>query len=326
MQLSKNCSPLWKRYDFKWILVLIISNFISSMAMTRLEITNVLLKSLRGGGSYIEQNPYYVETDLNRYMSPRLGNIEDDYIRRPVGFDYQKLNSNEPKPLTEAVQVFFSQLWQISPTIFYGTVSSILVSLLWQIPSFLPILRNHFVCSMYNIKQGRFHTLLLAAVSHSTLTHLLMNMFGFISFGKSVNRVLRQNHISLGVYCIISAIASNIFFTIVHPKGSCIGLSGVALSLFAMEAKLNPGQEIRFFVKFFPLRLPAQHALTLFLIWSFLGTLATNIGSSDGIAHATHLFGLLYGMGFYEFMKKGYWNNLRLIWKSFRNNRKMKRK
>lgn len=323
MKHSKNHLTFSVRL-YNTLRMVLILNLIPSMAIARLSRTNLILKSLRGGGSYIEKNPYYMDTDLNMYMRPKLGNLEDDYMRRPVGFDYHSPNSSEPKPLTETIIYFFSQLWQISPTIFYGTVTSILVFLLWQIPPFIPILRDHFVCSKYNIKQGRFHSLLLSAVSHSALTHLLMNLFGFISFGKSVSTVLKQNHISLGTFCIISAIASNTFFTLVHQQGSCIGLSGVTLSLFALEAKLNPAKEIRFFLKIFPLHLPAQHALTAFLIWSFFGTVATNLGNGDGTAHATHLFGLLYGIGFYEFIKKGYWNKLRLILKSFTTQRRRK--
>jgi len=276
--------------------------------------TELSLTTLRGGRSYIEINPNHVQGDLNRYMPPKLGDLEDDYIRRPVGFDHHTQNSQAPKPMMEVVKDFFVQLHQISPTLFHGTVASIIIFLTWQIPVFAPILKHHFVCSKRNIHQGRFYTLLTAAISHGTLTHLLMNLFGFITFGKSVGPVLKQNNIPLSMYCICSAILSNWLFTLVHPQGSCIGLSGVAMSLFAFESKFNPSKEMRFFLKFFPIRLPAQHALSALLFWSILGTITTNAGNGDGIAHATHLFGLLYGLTIYEMIKRGYWREIRRFW------------
>lgn len=291
-----------------------------SNSRTELTLTTV---SIRGGRSYIEINPNYAQGDPNRYMSPKLGEVEDDYMRIPVGFDHRAQNSQAPRPLTEVIKDFFVQLHQISPTLFHGTVASIIVFLIWQIPAFSPTLKRHFVCSRSNIHQGRIYTLLTAAISHGTLTHLLMNLFGFITFGKSVGQVLKQNNISLSSYCICSAIFSNWLFTMVHPQGSCIGLSGVAMSLFAFESRLNPGKEIRFFLKFFPIRLPAQHAMTALLFWSTLGTIITNAGNGDGIAHATHLFGLLFGLTTYELIKRGYWREIRWFW--LRNRHKKKR-
>lgn len=286
--------------------------------------TELTLTNIRGGRSYIEINPNYAQGDPNRYMPPKLGDIEDDYLRRPVGFDHQSQNSQAPRPLTEVVKDFFIQLHQISPTLFHGTIASTVVFLTWQIPAFVPILKRHFVCSRRHIHQGRLYTLLTAAISHGTLTHLLMNLFGFITFGKSVGPVLKQNNISLSTYCICSAILSNWLFTIVHPRGSCIGLSGVAMSLFAFESKLNPAKEIRFFLKFFPIRLPAQHALTALLCWSIFGAISTNAGNGDGIAHATHLFGLLYGLATYELIKRGYWREIRWFW--LRNRHRTKKR
>jgi membrane associated rhomboid family serine protease len=78
----------------------------------------------------------------------------------------------------------------------------------------------------------------------------------------------------------------------------------VALSLFAMDAKLHPSKEIAFLVKFLPIRLPAQYALTALWIWSLVGMMSQG---RDGVAHAAHLGGILFGMVAYECLQRGIW-------------------
>eukprot|EP00555_Chaetoceros_dichaeta_P009462 CAMPEP_0198266230 /NCGR_PEP_ID=MMETSP1447-20131203/27186_1 /TAXON_ID=420782 /ORGANISM="Chaetoceros dichaeta, Strain CCMP1751" /LENGTH=92 /DNA_ID=CAMNT_0043956191 /DNA_START=296 /DNA_END=571 /DNA_ORIENTATION=+ len=91
-----------------------------------------------------------------------------------------------------------------------------------------------------------------------------MNLYAFHLFGKAVLPTLTSNSISLLSFCTLSALTANAFFLLVSPRGaSCVGLSGVTLSLLALDAKLHPGKELAFVVRFIPIRLPAQHMLTL---------------------------------------------------------------
>ena len=272
---------------------------------------------IRGGGSPLEPNPNYV--DYNQFMSPRLGDETEDNLHRPYQQQqqYQQyhhhrnsnvFHQNKIKPLQQVLQEFMSKLYVTSPTLYLGIVSSIIVFIAWQIPPVTNILlKQHFVCSSVNILRNHYyHNLLTAAISHSSFSHLLMNLYGFYTFGRSVESTLLANKILLSAYCIISAIFSNLMFLVLTPRGSCIGLSGVALSLLALDAKLHPNKQIGFVIRFIPTRLPAQYALTGLLVWSVLGVVkATTGGMYDGIAHSVHLGGLIFGVLVYEALKAG---------------------
>jgi len=296
---------------------------------------------IRGGGSYLQPNPNYSDG-----LPPMLGDPENNQIRRTGALTSNSYDSNndsnsnsngisnnfnynynsnnqysarahqqkQPKPIAQVVKEFFQQLHLSSPALFYGTVSSILVFILWQIPQLSSVLRNNFVCSQYNLSKHRYHTIFTSIVSHTTLSHIFMNLYGFLVFGKSIEPILKMNDMSLAAYCVLAGVFANAFFAMMHRDGSCIGLSGVTLSLLALDAKLHPSKEIGFLIRFIPIRLPAQYALTGLLIWSTLGMMAMMNGRGDGVAHATHFGGLVFGIGVYELMKRGIWTSFRRRW------------
>lgn len=285
-----------------------------------------------GGGSYLQPNPNYINpnpqqsNEYSQYMQPTLGEIENDHFHRPIGNNpYAGSTSRPPKPLKEVAIEFFQRLYRTNQTMFYGVTLSLAVFIAWQIPQLNGILQRNFVASNYNIKRGRIYTLVTSIVSHATLSHLLLNLFAFLAFGKSIQPLLNQNRISFGAYCILAGVLANLFFLKVHPQGSCIGLSGVTLSFLALDAKLHPSKTISFLFRFIPIQLPAQYALTALLLWSTIGMMATLNGRNrDGVAHATHLFGLIYGIGVYELVKSGLWHRFLLFQRKIR--RKISRK
>ena len=313
----------------------------SSSSLSKCHIINrsTIVSSIkRGGKSPIESNPNYI--DYNQFMPPTIGNDDDNnynHIRQPIqhhsntyyntkGYNNNNNSNNKQlKPLIQILQESMIQLSKTNATIFYIICSTIVIFILWQIPiqGLYNILRSHFVCNSNNIlwnkrnnykkKNGYsyYHTLLTAAISHNTLSHLLMNIYGFYIFGKKVNATLIMNQFPLWVYCIVSAIFSNIVFILLSPKGSsCIGLSGVTLSLLALDAKLHPTREIGFVIRFIPIRLPAQYALSGLLLWSIVGVLSTSNGMNhDGVAHSVHLGGLVFGIVVYELLKNGWYRN-----------------
>lgn len=334
MNQRRFCSPTVP--SILCLLLLIASP--STAIKIRASEATIILKC-RGGGSYLQQNSNYSDDlDHNRFLPPMLGDPENNQIRRSHSSHdlnhntdyYNNYNNNndqysarthqqrQPKPIVQVVQEFFQQLHASSPALFYGSTSSILVFILWQIPQFASILRNNFVCSQYNLSKWRYHTMLTSIVSHTTLSHILMNLYGFLIFGKSIEPILKMNDMTLAAYCVFAGVFANAFFVKMHSDGSCIGLSGVTLSLLALDAKLHPSKEIGFLIRFIPIRLPAQYALTGLLIWSILGMMATMNGRSDGVAHATHFGGLIFGIGVYELMNRGIWRRWRRSWKQFR--------
>ncbi len=284
-------------------------------------IRNRAALSIRGG-SYIQPNPNY--DDPNQFMPPKFGDVENDHIQTTAyppmpQSSYDPSVRANPKPIMQVIKEFLVRLRETSPALFYGMTSSIFIFLLWQLPSnsISALLQRHFICSQHNLSKYRYHTLLTSSVSHTTMSHIFMNLFGFLNFGRAVEPILQRNQMSLQMFCILAAIFANTLFVLLHPEGSCIGLSGVSLALMAFDAKLHPGKEIGFLVRFIPIRLPAQYALTALLVWSVLGMMATKNGRSDGVAHATHFGGLLYGILVYELIKKGIWTKWRRKWIRF---------
>ena len=310
---------------FMIIQYFLLCSFSRSLQLRNDSPDNVNLLRLRGGtgSSLIESNPNYV--DYNRFMPPTLGDDQQDHIRRPMNQNHQHQDQHsfykgkKIKPLQQVVQEFFHQLYLSSPTIFYGMLSSIMIFVAWQIPMFVPLLRQHFVCSSMNIlSQHNYHTLLTAAISHSSISHLLMNMYAFYIFGRSIESTLKANNIAFNLYCTLAALLSNLFSVILTPKASCLGLSGVTLSLLAFDAKLHPSKEIGFVVHFFPVRLPAQYALSGLLLWSVFGTLASLGGRYDGTAHSVHLGGLGFGILAHHLLESGRLNKLRKVMRKLR--------
>lgn len=255
-------------------------------------------------------------------MPPTLADLENDRIRRPMPIltstpenqGYQRYsqttNTNDatpPKPLTQILREYANKLILASPTLYYASFISLVVFFLFQIPALGPIVRDHLVCSTFNLRHYRYHTLLSSALSHATIGHLAMNLYAFHTFGRSVAPTLASNGLPLLPFCTAAALFANALFLLLTPAGaSCVGLSGVALALLALDARLRPGRELAFVVRFVPVRLPAQHALAVLLGWSVLGTVGVWVtGRSDGVAHATHLGGLAFGLLVYEGLKGG---------------------
>ena len=305
----------------------------SSSGITRQQLTsrstknlNTLeLLTLRGGlgSSHIEYNPNYVHPS-GRPMT--LGDLEENNDFGNNRFGSSSLHSydptfstpRKPTPLTQLIHDYFVNLRRNSPSLYYGTVSSLVMFVLWQIPQFSSILRGHFICSRQNVlKKKRFHALLLSAISHASFSHLAINMYAFSTFGSSVQRILKGygTGFSLWPFCIGAALLGNIFFMLLTPNGSCLGLSGVTLALLALDAKVHPGKQLGMVVHFIPIRLPAQYALAGIFAMSLCGVLGSLVGSrvGDGVAHATHLGGLVFGLLYYEALARGILSRYRII-------------
>jgi len=86
------------------------------------------------------------------------------------------------------------------------------------------------------VRTRRYHALILSAFSHASFRHIAMNLYGFLTFGRSVKQILLQNNgggggLVLGGLCsfvIMAAVFGNLtFLAFDGGQGSCVGLSGV---------------------------------------------------------------------------------------------------
>lgn len=284
------------------------------------------------GGSY-ELNP-------NHRGSPTLGDVDNDGVYRlRATFPSPSPNGRRrPPPLAQSIKNYFEELRRYSPTLFHGTVASIFLYAAWQLPpsSFVTaVLRNHFVTSSRNVLRGRrCHALVASALSHADFRHLAINLYAFLTFGRSVKQVLQTQGLGLWPFAVSAAAFGNLtFLAFDQGRGSCIGLSGVTreshlmriglksgvfspcadspvffkrftVALLAFDALVYPTKELRFFVSFIPMTLPAYYVFLGLLGFSVLGILGL-VGRSN-VAHSTHLGGLVYGFLFYEAFRRGW--------------------
>ncbi|KAL3807674.1 hypothetical protein ACHAXA_000320 [Cyclostephanos tholiformis] len=257
------------------------------------------------GGAQIEYNPNYKKF-------PTLNDLDvDGFHSRASPRSPSRSNRHRPPPLTEVVRNYLVALHDFSPTLSCGVVSSIVVYMLWQFEASTSIarfLREHFQCNRYNaIRMRRFHVVILSAFSHATFHHLAVNVYAYLTFGRSVKRVLECYGISLWPLVISSAILGNLaFLAFDNGHGSCIGLSGVTLSLLAFDALIHPTKELRMFVSFIPLRISAYHLYLVLLGVSAMGILGIDVLERGSIAHSTHLGGLVCGSLFFEAFQRGW--------------------
>ncbi|KAK1748666.1 rhomboid family protein [Skeletonema marinoi] len=260
---------------------------------------------IRGGGSYYESNPSYSSS------SSTLGDLDEQGVYRgaSVSSALQYSRHQLPPPFTQAVRNYFVSLQLFSRTLFYGTTISLFFFILWQFQSTSQaagkILRNHFVCSRYNVlKKKRLHALVLSAFSHASLQHLAVNMYAYSTFGRSVKQTLANQGVALWPFVVSASIFGSLtFLAMDRGGGSCIGLSGVTLALLAFDSLVYPSKELRMIVSFVPIQLPAYYL--------FLGLVGISIAGIMGlvggnVAHSTHLGGLAFGALFYEAFKRGY--------------------
>jgi membrane associated rhomboid family serine protease len=226
----------------------------------------------------------------------------------------------KPTSLLEFTSQYARNLYNTNPALAKLAVSCFVVFSFWQIPTMTLFLNKYFVCSRRNLMQGRWLSLLLSAISHSDLWHLIFNLAALLSLGPEVQLVLgRQlqmqlfgrHYISskLAIWLLVvgAALSGSVAYLLLGEirsvGGGCLGLSAVTMSLLSFYAKSCPERILHIrLAGIVPLRLPAYQLLQCVYLWSIVGCLVTICSPqrSDGIAHSAHLGGLTFGMVYYE--------------------------
>lgn len=216
-------------------------------------------------------------------------------------------SSQRPKPVAQQLSQYFRRLHVQSPSISATFFLSMVVFVAWQIPRAQPFMQRHFVCRGPNVvgRKHRYHTLVLASISHTGLYHLVVNCLTLLSFGPSVRQAIAPRPI--WPILLGASLSGSAMFLImdyfVHRhrySGGCLGLSAVTLALMAFWARLYPERTLRFFLGPIPVSMTASMALYALVSWSLLATLFPMATNGDSIAHSAHLGGLLFGYLYYE--------------------------
>uniref|UniRef100_A0A6U0IQP7 Peptidase S54 rhomboid domain-containing protein n=1 Tax=Minutocellus polymorphus TaxID=265543 RepID=A0A6U0IQP7_9STRA len=262
------------------------------------------LHNVRGGTSPIELNP--------GYTGETVGDLEAKYrqnqLQRRSAYGASassSYNGGRPKPLPQAIKDFFTALKATSPTLYFGLISILSTFMAWQIPALQRTMQTHFICSKYNIKRGRYHTILTSAMSHVSLMHLLINCYALYSFGPQVRQSIASFGLPLWPFALGSALTGSLFYLFLTRDGrGCLGSSAITVALMAFFARTYPNAQLGFIVGFIPIRLPAEYALFAIGLVSLFGSLVS--GLRDNVAHSAHLGGLVFGVIYFELLIRGY--------------------
>jgi len=129
---------------------------------------------------------------------------------------------------------------------------------------------------------------------HGSFEHLFYNMFALGLFGSVLEDIIGGKKFLLTFFAsgIIAGIGSLIFYT------SSIGASGAIYGILGALAILRPRMVV--YVGFVP--LPMFLAVILWTAGDLLGLFSP----SDLIAHAAHLFGLVFGLIYGIYLRKDY--------------------
>eukprot|EP00980_Cylindrotheca_fusiformis_P016150 scaffold4805_cov136-Cylindrotheca_fusiformis.AAC.5 len=175
---------------------------------------------------------------------------------------------------------------------------------LWQIPSMQPALSKLCVCNRSSVVEAAGIPLILAALSHKSLYHLVANMVTLVRIAPGVGSDIKQ---PLWPLFLGSALFSHALWVALERSGSCLGLSGVTMSVIAVQARLHPRRGYHIYLDGgVPLSLPAGRVLPLLLA----GSLVLSFVRNSKIAHLAHLGGLLFGVLYYELhvnKKRRFW-------------------
>lgn len=281
------------------ILVFLLLQFVCSECSARYDFSFLrqhdrVLALARGGqrSEPYELNPNYIPPPSSPNQPMTLGDLEQKHTYAV------EANQNTNTSPVEQVTSFMIQLNKTSPTLSISSVVCIILWLCWQQPQYLRWLQTNFVCSRYNLRQGRLYTTLTSAFSHASLTHLLVNLVAFLSFGPSLAQTLSKSGWKLWPLVVGSALTASYFFLLMSKgSGGCMGLSGVTLAFLALTARIYPNRELGVLLMgIIPVRMPAKVALPALLFLSLVGAVA----NKGKICHAAHLGGLVFGMAYYE--------------------------
>lgn len=126
---------------------------------------------------------------------------------------------------------------------------------------------------------------------HGSVSHFLFNMLSLYIFGSAVERRIGSREFTLyyllcGTLC---GVASYAMYYLANTNVVLLGASGAIYALLILFSALYPRAVIYIF-GIIPVQAP------LLIIIYFVIELAGGLFSYDGVAHMTHLFGLLFGL------------------------------
>ena len=190
-----------------------------------------------------------------------------------------------------------------------------------QMASFAPrqsIVESWFQLDPAKVARGQVWRLVTSAFCHSRfgIWHLVFNMLFLFWFGTRLEQMYGSREFAL-FYFASAVVASLAFVGLSFYTGEmvpAIGASGAVWGVIALYAFQYPYETIRVYF-LFPVQI-RWLALLYFVLDLHPVLLAlSGDGMHDGVAHAAHLGGAIFGFGYYRqgWRIEPYWNRLPLV-------------
>ena len=198
-------------------------------------------------------------------------------------------------------------------------------------PQLLPLIDRHAVCSLQNIREGRYHTMLTSSLTHFSPIHLAANMFGLSQLGPlMVTAFGPSGFLVLWVGGSLACDTATLYWERmlqqadgagaqsrtmkgIRPEQTvetkAVGASGSVLGMLAVFGCRMPKHRIIVFP--LPIPMPAWLAIGSFAVGSVY--CAVNV-LLPFIGHAGHLGGMAFGTAYYYTWGRRYLKRLRGFW------------
>ena len=178
----------------------------------------------------------------------------------------------------------------------YWNVTSIFIAInfiMFCLTGFLfPSLKYIFsLVPSYILYRHYYWQFLTYMFTHATVSHFIFNMLSLYIFGTAVERRIGSREFLLYYLLtgVLSGVASYAMFYMANTNTVLLGASGAIYALLMLFSVLYPRSVIYVF-GLIPVQAP------LLIILYFIIELISGLTAHDGVAHMTHLSGLVFGL------------------------------
>ena len=178
----------------------------------------------------------------------------------------------------------------------YWNVTSIFIAInfiMFCLTGFLfPSLKYIFsLVPSYILYRRYYWQFLTYMFTHATVSHFIFNMLSLYIFGTAVERRVGSREFLLYYLLtgVLSGVASYAMFYVANTNTVLLGASGAIYALLMLFSVLYPKSVIYVF-GLIPVQAP------LLIILYFIIELISGLTAHDGVAHMTHLSGLVFGL------------------------------
>ena len=178
----------------------------------------------------------------------------------------------------------------------YWNVTSIFIAInfiMFCLTGFLfPSLKYIFsLIPSYILYRHYYWQFLTYMFTHATVSHFIFNMLSLYIFGTAVERRIGSREFILYYLLtgVLPGVASYAMFYMANTNTVLLGASGAIYALLMLFSVLYPRSVIYVF-GLIPVQAP------LLIILYFIIELISGLTAHDGVAHMTHLSGLVFGL------------------------------